>query len=213
MREIVKYIEQTYEPLAILIYGSYADGSNNQNSDFDALVISKSHKVFHDVSFVNGIQLDVFVYPMVYFERAFDCGDFIQLYDSKIILDVNGRGQWLKKQVVDHVDSISNKTPAEIKTQIEWCRKMFQRTKRCDTEGMFRWHWVLVDSLEIFCDAVGHMYWGPKKTLRWMEDAYPEGFAYYKKALNQFETDCLEQWILYLEQLNADLNTSEPSNP
>mgnify|MGYP002508368365 CR=1 FL=1 len=47
--------------MSVIAYGSYADGSHNADSDFDALVITESHEVFHDVSFVEGIQLDVFV--------------------------------------------------------------------------------------------------------------------------------------------------------
>lgn len=35
MDKIINYICQKYEPLSIIVYGSYADGSNNENSDFD----------------------------------------------------------------------------------------------------------------------------------------------------------------------------------
>ena len=38
--------------------------------------------------------------------------------------------------------------------QREGCKKMLLRTLRSDAEGLYRWHWVLIDSLEIFCDAV-----------------------------------------------------------
>ena len=36
MDKILNYIHQKYEPLSIIVYGSYEDGSNNENSDFDA---------------------------------------------------------------------------------------------------------------------------------------------------------------------------------
>ena len=201
MNEIIEYIKRNYAPLALIVYGSYADGSNNRNSDFDAIVISEDHREFHDVSFVNGIQLDVFVYPASYFDGQFDCGNFIQLYDSEIILDTEGLGADLKKRVLSYIDDRPRKSDEEIQNQISWCRKMLLRTKRKDAEGMFRWHWVLIDSLEFFCDKVGHIYRGPKKTLHWMETAYPEGFMYYKNALFKFDSDSLEKWVLYLEQL------------
>lgn len=51
---------------------------------------------------------------------------------------------------------------------------MFERAKRGDCEGLFRWHWVLIDSLEIFFDIMHHPYFGPKKTLKWMEEKHPE---------------------------------------
>ena len=60
-------------PLSIIVYGSYANGTNDLNSDFDALVIYDDSNQIHDTSFVNGIQLDVFVYPLSYFEKVFDC--------------------------------------------------------------------------------------------------------------------------------------------
>lgn len=202
MNEIIEYIKQKYAPLALILYGSYADGSNDRNSDFDALVISKNHREFHDISFVNNIQLDVFVYPASYFKSQFDCNNFIQLYDSEILFDTEEIGAKLKGRVLSYIENRPRKSDEEINHQIVWCRKMLLRTKRGDTEGMFRWHWVLIDSLEFFCDKVDHPYWGPKKTLRWMETAYPEGFIYYKNALFKFDEDNLEKWILYLEQLN-----------
>ena len=93
MEQIIEYIKQNYNPASIILYGSYANRTNNLNSDFDSLVISYDHEQFHDTSFVNGIQLDVFVYPVSYFEGEFDCDDFVQIFDGKIIVDSNERGK------------------------------------------------------------------------------------------------------------------------
>ena len=46
MDKIVEYLKGKYESIAIIVYGSYADGTNNANSDFDALVIASSMKYF-----------------------------------------------------------------------------------------------------------------------------------------------------------------------
>ena len=64
MEQVLKYIREKYNPLSIILYGSYADGTNNLNSDFDALVIVADHEQFHDTSIVDGVPLDVFVYPL-----------------------------------------------------------------------------------------------------------------------------------------------------
>ena len=53
---------------------------------------------------------------------------------------------------------------------------MLNRVKRSDCEGMFRWHWVLVDSLEIFCDIMKQPYWGPKKDTEMDAGDVPIGF-------------------------------------
>ena len=38
--KIIDYLEKTYQPESIIVYGSFADGSANLNSDFDALIIA-----------------------------------------------------------------------------------------------------------------------------------------------------------------------------
>lgn len=202
MEQIINYILKKYNPLSIILYGSYANGTNNLNSDFDALVVSSVHEEFHDTSFVNGIQLDVFVYPLSYFEQDYDCLNFIQIFDGKIILDNDGIGSTLKAKIQTYLRDRPSKTKMEIQASVDWCIKMFQRAKRGDCEGMFRWHWVLIDSLEIFCDIMQQPYFGPKKTLKWMEETHPIAFTYYETALQDFNMKALEEWIIYLKNTN-----------
>lgn len=203
MDQIIEYIKQKYNPLSIILYGSYANGTNNLNSDFDSLVISYDHEHFHDTSFVNGTQLDVFVYPASYFDGDFDCNDFIQIFDGKIIADSDGLGKTLQKRVLSYLQNRPPKTPAEIDASVDWCIKMFERVKRNDAEGMFRWHWVLIDSLEIFCDITHHPYFGPKKALKWMEENHPTAFNIYQNALTNFSIESLEEWISYIKHIHA----------
>ena len=204
MEQIFEYIKQKYNPLSMILYGSYANGTNNLNSDFDALVISCDHEQVHDTSFVNGVQLDVFVYPSSYFEGDFNCNDFIQIFDGKIIADSDGWGKTLQRKVQLYLENRPQKSKAEIDANVDWCIKMLARVKRQDAEGLFRWHWVLIDSLEIFCDVMHHPYLGPKKSLKWMEETHPGAFACYKTALENFRMDALENWIVYIRnQSNA----------
>ena len=37
--KIIEALREKYRPLGIAVYGSFADGSNNRNSDFDALLL------------------------------------------------------------------------------------------------------------------------------------------------------------------------------
>lgn len=46
---ILTYIQKTYQPEAVVVYGSFADGSAGAGSDFDALVIAGS-RACHDAS-------------------------------------------------------------------------------------------------------------------------------------------------------------------
>ena len=203
MEQIIEYIKKKYNPLSIILYGSYANGTNNLNSDFDSLVISYDHEQFHDTSFVNGVQLDVFVYPASYFDGDFDCNDFIQIFDGRIIADSDERAKTLQTKVLSYLQNRPQKSKAEIDASVDWCIKMLARVKRHDAEGMFRWHWVLIDSLEIFCDIMQHPYLGPKKSLKWMEETHPNAFACYKKALEDFCMDRLETWIAYIKNATS----------
>lgn len=198
MEHILRYIQETYAPLSIILYGSYADGTNGLNSDFDALVITADHERFHDTSFVYGILLDVFVYPAKYFESSYSCEDFVQIFDGRIVTDSSGIGKALQETVRAYLKNRPGKTGTELQADIDWCVKMSARAKRCDCEGLFRWHWLLIDSLEIFCDIMHQPYLGPKKALKWMEKAHPEAFDRYKRALQNFQMDDLDEWIGYI---------------
>ena len=78
---------------------------------------------------------------------------------------------------------------------------MVLRTKRDDVEGYFRWHWVLTDSLEIYCDVIGSFYYGPKKTLRRMEQTDEEAYLIYAEALKRFDRSSLSEWVSYLKRI------------
>ena len=198
--KIIDYLEKTYQPESIIVYGSFADGSANLNSDFDALIIAGKEKL-HDSSFVDGVVLDVFVYPPDQFLSEYDPAAFAQVWDGKIILDKNGMGGWLKKNVLDYIERIPLKTEEDVSQEIKWCEKMLLRTMRGDVEGYYRWHWVLCDSLEIYFDIKGIHYYGPKKALRFMEESDSEAFHIYSKALLEFNQEGLSDWINYLKTI------------
>lgn len=198
--KIVGYLKKTYQPDAVIVYGSFADGSANLNSDFDALIIAGKEKA-HDSSIVDGVVLDVFVYPAETFSTDYDPEEFVQVWDGKIVLDEHGIAGQLKAKVLDYIEHLPKKTVTEVAQEVEWCEKMLLRTMREDVEGYYRWHWVLCDSLEIYFDIKGLHYYGPKKTLRLMEKSDAEAFGLYAKALREFDRESLSAWIDYLKSM------------
>ena len=92
---IINRLIEKYQPDAIIVYGSFSDGSENQNSDFDALVIADCEKQ-HDDSVIENIVLDVFVYPTKTFRDDYDPEEFVQVFDGKIILDKSKTAARLK---------------------------------------------------------------------------------------------------------------------
>lgn len=200
--KIISYLKETYHPDAIITYGSFADGSANENSDFDALVIA-NHEKTHDASVIDGILLDVFVYPSDLFLTEYDPEEFLQIWDGTIVLDHSGTALRLQKRVLAFIQQTPKKGKEEIRQEIGWCEKMASRTIRDDAEGHFRWHWLLFDSLEVYCDVRGLFYFGPKKALRVMEQTDAEAFQIYSKALKEFKRESLFEWVAYLNRISS----------
>ena len=202
--KIIRYILETYRPDAVIVYGSFADGSASEHSDFDALVIADRAGT-HDASVIDGTLLDVFVYPAETFKAAYDPAAFIQVLDGTVVLDKSGLAQQLQERVRSYVESLPPKSADEIRQEIRWCEKMLSRTLREDPEGYYRWHWLLTDSLEIYCDIKRVRYDGPKKALRRMEQTDGEAFCLYAKALQTFQRETLSAWISCLKRLASAL--------
>lgn len=198
MEEIIEYIKQKYNPAVLIVYGSYADGSNNENSDFDAMIIVDNPPREHDSSIVGGVRLDLFIHSFGEFEHGIKCEDYPQLYDCLVLMDRDGFGEKMKAGVINYVDSFQKKTREENTFLMSWCEKTLIRAKRGDAEGYFRWHWLLTDSLELYFDLCGKFYFGPKKSIAKMRDSDPYGAKLYEKALSSMDYSALESWIEYL---------------
>lgn len=197
MEKIMDYLVGRYQPETLILYGSYADGSFNANSDLDAILLADVPETFHDTSVVEGIPLDVFIYPA---DTSFSPEDFPQLYFSRILIDRQGRGKALQKAVADYIESRPARSDESIREDIVWCEKMLARTKRGDAEGYYRWHWVLCDSLEFYSDIRGWFYFGPKKTLLLMQKHDPVAYALYSNALKHMEYAYLAYWVDFLKR-------------
>ena len=204
MEQILNYLKETYRPLSILVYGSCADGTREPDSDFDALLICEGCEKTHDVSEVGGVRLDVFVYPRSFFENGYDASELIQIHDAILVMDTDGLGTAVQKQVRASVEHMPPKSRAALQEELAWCQKMLLRAKRRDAEGAYRWHWVLTDSLEIYFDLIGRPYFGPKKSLRVLAEEFPQAHACYANALADYRYEALAAWIRHMERTWAE---------
>ena len=200
MEKILTWLQEKYAPQAVILYGSYADGTAGEGSDFDALLLA-DHPAQHDVSVVEGVQLDVWVYPADYFTKDDALEEAVTILDGVILHDPQGLGKALQARVQAWWEAKPRKSAEENAASVTWCRKMLARTERSDAEGFFRWHWLLTDSLEIACDLLQQPYRGPKKALRWLEREHPQVHAAYRQALESFNREALRAWIDCLEGL------------
>lgn len=102
--------------------------------DFDALIIAGEDKT-HDSSIVDGVALDVFVYPAETFSADYDPEEFVQVWDGKIVLDEHGSAGQLKAKVLDYIEHLPKKTATEVAQEVEWCEKMLRLMEKSDAEA------------------------------------------------------------------------------
>lgn len=200
MESILNHLYAKYAPQALILYGSYADCTAEEGSDFDALILWDG-EALHDVAIVEDVQLDVWIYPLDYFAEDDTLDEALTILDGVILHDPQGLGAALKARVETYWAALPGRTPEENAASLAWCRKMLTRTARADAEGLYRWHWLLVDTLEIACDLLRQPYRGPKKALRWLAEQHPPVHAAYLYALHSFTQEALTAWLACLEGL------------
>lgn len=101
---------------------------------FDALIIAGKEKA-HDSSIVDGVVLDVFVYPTETFSADYDPVEFVQVWDGKIVLDEHGIAGQLKAKVLDYIENLPKKTVTEVAQEVEWCEKTLRLMEKSDAEA------------------------------------------------------------------------------
>ena len=113
MQKIIEYLKEKYQPLAMIVYGSYADGTSGADSDFDCLIVSRSAPVRHDMQTVNGVPLDVFVYTPDELSEEIDPFELIQIDGGVIIMDTDGLAEGLMQESAS-TSSTRRQNPATI---------------------------------------------------------------------------------------------------
>ena len=180
------------------MYGSYADGTHSENSDFDCMVIVDKKTVSQDNSFVSGIQLDLFIYSLDEIINIDNIDDFVQLYDAQIIKDTDNIASNLVMGINDHISKNSEKSAVEKSNLKSWVVKMLRRAEQNDTEGLFRYHWLLTDSLEIYFILRNMYYFGPKKSIAYLKKNDATAYALFDSSLKTVGLLYLKEWITYV---------------
>lgn len=195
MKQAIEYLKTVHNIEALIVYGSYADNTFNEHSDFDAIAICAKPKYKHDTTVVCGLPLDVYLYTPDELRGEIDPEAFLQIYNGIVVYDVDGIAAHLLKTVKEYADSIKYTDIDELRQGMEWCEKMYARVKEDDSIGCYRWHMLLIESLKIYCDIKQKHFLGPKYTLRWMEENDLESFLLYTHAVKWFEIKLVRNWI------------------
>lgn len=196
--KILSYLKKTYHPLAVIVSGSYADGSFDEGSDFDCTVVVEGEKPFgHDSSVIDGVPLDCFIYTDEEAEDI-DPDAVLPIFNGRIIFDTDGIAANMKAKVAKYV--ADNTVTSESDKQIirGFIVKCMKRMDKNDDDGNYRLISLLWESL---CDyfLLRDMYFfGGKKAIKYLKENDPEGYGLYHKAITEKTPEAVKPWAEYI---------------
>lgn len=195
--KIIKYITEKYKPHTFFICGSYADDTYTQASDFDATIITDEIIPKTSDETFRGISLDLHIYRTAEAENI-EPEKLLPIYNGKLIADRNGVGRKILIKVENYIKNYPAKSAEEKAVLANWCIKMIGRSSKENIDGFYRWHNLLSDSLEIYFIMRDSFYFGPKKSIKIIEETDKIGFQLMSAAMEYKSTDKLSSWIYYL---------------
>lgn len=193
MTNIIKYLKETYNPLSIIVYGSFQDGTNDEYSDFDCQIIVDNKIKKHDSTIINGIQLDCFIFTVK--ETIEEDEDiFLTVYDGKIILDTDGIAEALKQRVSKYVAANSVLPEEEKEFIVSWVKKTIRRAEKDDDEGSYRAFAFLWESLSEYFLLRNMFYFGSKKAVSFLKANDEKGYLLYHNAVTERTNKAISLW-------------------
>jgi predicted nucleotidyltransferase len=172
----------------ILLYGSRANGTAGDDSDYDIAAFAPTDRMLRDARLFKGKYLDAFVYPETVLAEP--SADHLHIRGSTILL----QKERLAETFLTRLDEVFDAGPAELPpdelaTKRAWPQKMRKRIARGDIEGNYRRVWLLTTLLEDYFHLRGLWYLGPKKSFRWLEDHDPKMYRAFDAALRPGASD------------------------
>lgn len=181
----------------ILLYGSRADGTATDDSDFDVAAFGPVTESLRIARKDGMAYWDVWVYPEESLAEPME--ESLRLRGSKIIMQRDTSAT----EFLGKIEALYSRGPKrlsanEIEARGVWAHKMLARIQRADPEGNYRRIWLLQALLEDYFHRRGLWFEGPKKALRWLEASDAATYHAYCQAL---EPDANNQTIANLVHL------------
>ncbi|WP_434643312.1 nucleotidyltransferase domain-containing protein [Thermoanaerobacterium thermosaccharolyticum] len=181
LRDVKEYLIKKYNCHSIILYGSYVKGDFTEESDIDLLCFCDNPVAENDTIIINGRQLDAWIYETGTMDNF---TQFLHVRGGKILLDERNKCDNFLKEIDKQFKKGPEQLTAEKKCFLKnWLFKMFNRAQKGDIEGNYRYHWLLVDSLEIYFNIKGLWYLGPKKSLKWLYENDRDAYNVFDNAL------------------------------
>ncbi len=183
LHTLCKDLAQAGGAHTVLLYGSRADGTEDQDSDYDIAAFGPREDTGRDTRVVDGVFLDVFIYPDAVLRQQ-ATADFLKLRQSVVLVQRDREAH----RFLDGLGALFAQGPPalpadEISARRAWAWKMVARMERRDAEGHYRRAWLLTSLLEDYFALRGQWYEGPKKALLWLRAHDPATAAAMEAAL------------------------------
>ena len=200
MENIVAYLKEKYRLSSLIVSGDYAEGAVNPASVFEAVGLGPTSPYAHEDGSVDGVKLDVLIYPRDIFYGEIALDEFEQLHEGLVALNEDGMGQWLKNMIANQIASIPMKPDEAVADSLHWCEAMAERARVHDAEGFFCRHWLLTDSVEIYCDVCSLPFLSPRRTMSKMAKSDPEAAQIHLAAMGSMDDRALDAWVELLKE-------------
>lgn len=195
-KRIEKYLTETYHPSSIIFCGSYQDGTYDEDSDFDCIILVKEKTARHDPSVICGVRLDCFIFTEEEAENE-DAELFFSVHDGIIIAD-NGKGAVLKERVKKYVEEHRIVSDME-KDQIrQWISRAMKRMEKGSDEGNHEAAAFLWESLTHYCFLRDIFYFGSRKTINHLKNNDPDGYRIFHEAISKRTNSLISAWAEYV---------------
>lgn len=181
IESVMSYLTGKYKCHTMILYGSYAEGDFTVESDLDILCFSDEVEDMNETAIVEGVQLDAWIVNTTQLDVP---KEYLHITGNKVLLDERGKAgefiESIKELFEEGTEPISDNQREFLKG---WLSKMQKRSLRDDTEGSYRYHWMLKDSLEIYFELNNRWFLGVKKSLKWLEQNDPKAYRLFVSAL------------------------------
>ena len=128
-----------------------------------SFVFLMGNMTWNDTSIIDGVQLDVWVVNSSQLERP---EEYLHIINNEVLFDSRGESA----EFLDGINRIYEEGPEPIsenqrKFIRSWLIKMQKRSLHDDTEGLYRYHWMLTESLEMYFKLNNLWFLGVKKII------------------------------------------------
>lgn len=160
----VAFLNGKFEFELLILYGSYANGLNNAESDIDMIGFADIPEFIHESAMIDGHMLDAWIYPIAVIS---DIGKTMHILPCRILIDKNDKGTELLHRIEEERKKNTKKLSGKEREQMDsWVEKMLKRAGQDGPEARYRYTWLLNDFPELYCNYLGIYYDGPMKTIK-----------------------------------------------